>query len=395
MMSELRCRQKSIQQSYNAEQNKVKLYLRKCFLIVMLATIPACSYEQINRDNLRFKGAYRGLERYNIDTKDSLTSAIDRANTEISVYERHRKVINGTYSSSSNTKGIKAFSNLTSNNIKMGQKSLNPSVQFLPEDSKSERKPTGAQIINLYQSPPNLNPSFGNNSSVTNSRSELDRIWSKDILSAVIQKMPTSSTNVTKSLDQLISALSSTASIAQIRDLSTEPNFPSLLPKEREVILSCLPPPESAAFEAITKFNANFKQQDKLEAALTGDFKTAVVKLFEESERTVFLQYALFRLCEMSINAPSGFKNVFPVIVHDIVRRTAEMNHLATEAAENRRIEEEKTKQAAIVADHEKDKTYFMCIQDSMSKTPDEISVKMKICNQAIYMKGVSGDTPK
>lgn len=161
-------------------------------------------------------------------------------------------------------------------------------------------------------------------------------------------------TTINKGLnEELIRALSSTASVAQMRDLLTEPTFPGMLPYQRTVKLGCLPPPESAAFESTAKLKAAF--QDKtpssggtgLQATAEAQFATAVVKLFEESERTLFLQYSLFRLCEMAINAPSGFRNVYPVIIHDIVRRTAEMNQLANKEAELRRAEEERTKQEA------------------------------------------------
>lgn len=147
----------------------------------------------------------------------------------------------------------------------------------------------------------------------------------------------------------LLRALSSTASISQMRDLLTEPAFPSLLPTERTTKLGCLAPPDSAAFEATMKLKASIEKKDiNGQATVDANYASSVVKLFEESERTLFLQYALFRLCEMSINAPSGFRNVYPVVVHDIVRRTAEMNELANKEAEGRRIKEEETNQKKI-----------------------------------------------
>ena len=156
-------------------------------------------------------------------------------------------------------------------------------------------------------------------------------------------------TETTKFDDELVRALSSTTSIAQMRDLLTEPTFPGLLPVERTTKLGCLPPPDSAAFEATLKLKANIEIKDgATKAGIDGQYADSVVKLFEESERTIFLQYALFRLCEMSINAPAGFRNVYPVVVHDIVRRSAEISQLATKQTEMRRSKEEETKQKNI-----------------------------------------------
>jgi len=132
--------------------------------------------------------------------------------------------------------------------------------------------------------------------------------------------------------------------VAQMRDLLTEPSFPPLLPVERHVELGCLPPPDSAVFESTANILATLKglkiEGQAVEPTVSADFASHVVKLFEETERTVFLQYALFRLCEMSVNSPAEFRNVYPVIIHDIVRRTAEMNQLVNIEREKSRQEE-------------------------------------------------------
>lgn len=179
--------------------------------------------------------------------------------------------------------------------------------------------------------------------------------------------------------DELTRALSSSAAMLQMRDLLTEPTFPGLLPTKRKVTLGCLPPPQSAAFDSTSKIKAAFESKN-LSVNLGTEFAGAVVKLFEESERTLFLQYALFRLCEMSVNAPAGFRNVYPVVVHDIVRRSAELDQAALKETERRRVEEEKTKQRKlelerVVQEQESAKTvrnaaasraYFACVTQSL-----------------------------
>ena len=74
----------------------------------------------------------------------------------------------------------------------------------------------------------------------------------------------------------------------------------------------------------------------------------------------------------MSVNAPSEFRNVYPVIIHDIVRRTAEMTQLANQKAEERRLEEEKTKQMKLnlemqKAKPDKESLYYSCIKSKLN----------------------------
>ena len=183
--------------------------------------------------------------------------------------------------------------------------------------------------------------------------SQIEYLWPIEIIrspgtkTVVVEEGGKKTTTTTGISDELIRAMSSTASVAQMRDLLTEPTFPSMLPVERRVDLGCVLPPDSVAWEAVTKLELAAKTRE-IEASLSSEYKSAVVKLFEESEKTLFLQYALFRLCEMSINAPAGFRNIYPVIIHDIVRRTAEMQQQDIAAIEGRRAEEQKTKQKAV-----------------------------------------------
>jgi hypothetical protein len=141
---------------------------------------------------------------------------------------------------------------------------------------------------------------------------------------------------------------------------------------ERKIVLKCFPPPESAVFESVSKITASLEQQDKLKTGLGTEFSTSVVKLFEESERTLFLQYALFRLCEMSLNAPAGFKNIYPVIIHDLVRRTAEMRDLANKEAEVRLAEEQKSKQLELQYKLKKADIYSKCVDEIKEKSKEE-----------------------
>jgi predicted transcriptional regulator YheO len=74
----------------------------------------------------------------------------------------------------------------------------------------------------------------------------------------------------------------------------------------------------------------------------------------------------------MSVNAPSEFRNVYPVIIHDIVRRTAEVTQLANKEAEERRVEEEKTKKMKLnlemqKAKPDKESLYYFCIKAKLN----------------------------
>lgn len=216
----------------------------------------------------------------------------------------------------------------------------------------------------------------------------MEIFWPKDFL---VKAIDSNSKLGDNSIPELLRALSSTASIAQMRDLLTEPSFPALLPVERNVELGCLPPPDSAAFESVSNLSANLKQQG-IDVGVSGEFASSVVKLFEESERTLFLQYALFRLCEMSVNAPSEFRNVYPVIIHDIVRRTAEMTQLANQKAEERRLEEEKTKQMKLnlemqKAKPDKESLYYSCIKSKLNAGLSDTEKIVAECKTLINSK--------
>lgn len=213
--------------------------------------------------------------------------------------------------------------------------------------------------------------------------SQFEFIWPKDFINNVVDKYKGDSVN------ELLRALSSTASVVQMRDLLTEPSFPPLLPVERQVELGCLPPPDSAAFEAVMNLSASVKNLmvdgKPIDPSLTMNLSQSVVKLFEESERTLFLQYALFRLCEMSVNSPAEFRNVYPVIIHDIVRRTAEMSQLAT-------IEAEKTKRKELELEIQKikldkEELYRSCIKAKLSAGLTENGKIISDCRELVNSK--------
>lgn len=321
-----------------------------CILSVVLGMSFMSGCAQINRDNLRYSAVKRGYEVYKVVDKDSLKTAEEHSNKEIELYKKRLEVYKeflkpfqctgkeqkpDAVSSVSSDKGddVKKEQGTTKAYGGLPTPQVNQATSVSPE-AKAMMPPAPSHVV-----------------------SQIEYIWPKELFD--------------KSNDELIRAFSSTASIAQMRDLLTEPSFPALLPVERNVELGCLPPPDSAAFEAVSKLSASLKQQG-IDVSVSGEFASSVVKLFEESERTLFLQYALFRLCEMSVNAPSEFRNVYPVIIHDIVRRTAEMTQLANQEAEKRRLEEEKTKQMKLnlemqKAKPDKDSLYYSCIKSKLN----------------------------
>lgn len=320
---------------------------------------------QINRDNLRYGAIERGYELYRVDIKkDSLDTAKEHSEREIDLYkkrlEAYKEYLKPIQCASKEDKQETGSCN---KDAESGNK----------QDSQTDQKPKTKAI----SGPPN--PNIPTNQSIV---SQIEYIWPKEFLIC------------NKSLEELIKALSSTASIAQMRDLLTEPSFPPLLPVERKVQLGCLPPPESAAFEAAGKISAALKE-GKIDAQVATEFASSVVKLFEESERTLFLQYALFRLCEMSINSPAEFRNVYPVIIHDIVRRTAEMTQESYIKQQERLIEQEKTKQEQLKKERElikpkpigKDVIYSNCINSQLKAGLSDLEQIKKSCKDLANSK--------
>jgi len=341
-------------------------------LAIIIFVFSGCA--QINRDNLRYSSVKRGYEIYRIDDKDSLQSAKESADEEIKSYDNRLKIYK------------EYLKPLQCDNKEQKQDKTSSESSNKSDTTGKESKKTTKAIT-----PPSAEQITANQLEVTaitplNSPviSQIEYIWPEKFLEKAGLDINTS--------EELIRALSSTASVAQMRDLLTEPSLPPLLPVERHVDLGCLPPPDSAVFENTAKIFATLKglqiEGQAVEPTVSADFASHVVKLFEETERTVFLQYALFRLCEMSINSPAEFRNVYPVIIHDIVRRTAEMTQLATQKVEERRIEEEKTKQEQLKRSPiGKDVIYSNCINSQLKAGISDLTQIKKNCEELANSK--------
>lgn len=341
-------------------------------IFVMLLGITGCANQvQMERDKLRYAAMVRGAETYKIEGKDSLVAAEERATRSIDDYQKHMEVYTGILDYKKEKGAVtarqkKLVEEIASLKDQLAKKDASSSkVKPGSNKGKSAKQTTGGDTANA-QDRISAQMIFGGSSSESQGArpfkiapagakiwfSDPDKFWPGSINE--ITGNPTTTTTVkdvakktettTKTIpfahahpEELIRGLSSTASMGQIRDLITEPEIPELLPTSRTVNLGCLPPPDSAAFEAVTKLTANLEKDGAGKLGVSSEYADKVVKLFEESERTMFLQYALFRLCEMSVNTPSGFRNVFPVIMHDMVRRSAELRDVATKEAETRR----------------------------------------------------------
>lgn len=391
-----------------------------CILSVVLSMSFMSGCAQVNRDNLRYSSIYRGTEVYKITGKDSQEAAKEHSEKAIAIYKEYIKASRGgnvDEKYSDIKKRIETKLNILQQSCRSNSEICNKLVEIKKRIEEIDSEFNSAsnerddrlmslarlklallepEIKALEEATQKVRPvtkqylgeakeklASSSTSNYPTRPSEIEIIWPKDVIKDAI--------NSDKANEELIRALSSTASVAQMRDLLTEPSFPPLLPLERTINLGCLPPPDSAAFEAVSKISANLKYQG-IEAGVTGEFASSVVKLFEESERTLFLQYALFRLCEMSINSPAEFRNVYPVIIHDIVRRTAEMTQLANQKAEERRLEEEKTKQLRLQVEIQKTKPdkeslYQQCIKTKLFSGLSDNEKIISECKKLIESK--------
>jgi len=345
--------------------------------LMLLFGVAGCgNMVQMERDKLRYAAMTRGAEEYKIDGKDSLVAAEERATKSVDDYAKHMQVYQGIYDYFNEKEEVlREQKKLAEENAALreelrskGEQSGKAAARTQKAGAKKEvpiQKAPSVPEIKMMPMLPNIDSQQSTPFKTTAAEAKLKLsepflFWPKSIgeilgnpNTTTIVKDTKNKTETTTKItpfahthpEELIRALSSTASMGQIRDLITEPEIPELLPTSRTVSLGCLPPPDSAAFEAATKLAANLEKDGAGKLGVSSEYADKVVKLFEESERTMFLQYALFRLCEMSINSPSGFRNVFPVIMHDMVRRSAELRDVATKEAETRRAEEERTKQ--------------------------------------------------
>lgn len=347
-------------------------------LLIALLTGDGCFYsvEQVNRDKLRYRHQKRGTAEFQITSQpDSLTAGTEASAQALQRYYWYAHSQGLAKPPPPPTPSRTARCVWYPGGAQAGhwvcestEGRLGPAEStIIPERSPVEadlgaREEMGRPVNNSRAHKPDLATIWPNDMYLSHKRVETKRDKGR------VEEMWDPKVD-----DVFLRALSSSASIAQMRDLLTEPSFVDMMPMSKSVELGCLPPPDSAAFTAVTELAGKVKASlpDKntdISAEFSQKFSSAVVKLFEESERTVFLQYALFRLCELSINAPSEFKNVYPVIVHDIVRRTAEMNEWTE--SEKRRQEEEKTKQLQLQLEIKKaDSGSAKAPQDSTDKT--------------------------
>lgn len=352
-------------------------------LLLVLDMAGCANYVQMKRDELRYAALTRGTEEFTIAEKDSLDAAKDRAASAIEHYKTHMDVYSGLFDyRKEKGKVIEEIETLRkelrnaqgqgskpATGIKGGQNQSEGKVLMIPDLAGKEPKPTHTfsttpEEAKVYLSnpvwfwPKSINGVLGVPKTTTITRDTAKKLETTTTVEPFAHAHP----------EELIRGLSSTASMGQIRDLITEPEIPEMLPTRRKISLGCLPPPDSAAFEAVTKLTANIERDSVGKAGISSEYADKVVKLFEESERTMFLQYALFRLCEMSVNNPSGFRNVFPVIMHDMVRRAAELRDVAAKEAETRRAEEERTRQKEMDLKATRQKAYFSCLGNKKDK---------------------------
>jgi hypothetical protein len=364
--------------------------LLKTLSLVLILNLAGCAnFVQMKRDELRYAALIRGTEEYKIADKDSLVAAKERASSAIEDYRNHMNVYEGIFDYlKEKPRLLQEQKKLAEENAALRKELRSKEVQGpKPAAGKSirdESKMLIQMMPAIRDAEPKASDSFGTTPAEAKVRlsdpvlfwpASINKILGVPKTTTIIKdtaKKQETTTTVEPFAhahpEELIRGLSSTASMGQIRDLITEPEIPELLPINRKISLGCLPPPDSAAFEAVTRLTANLERDSVGKLGISSEYADKVVKLFEESERTMFLQYALFRLCEMSVNTPSGFRNVFPVIMHDMVRRAAELRDVAVKEAETRRTEEEKTRQKELDLKGSRQKAYFDCLGSKKDK---------------------------
>ena len=369
----------------------------------LLLTMAGCANQvQMERDKLRYAATTRGTETYEIKEKDSLDAAKERAAQAILDYEKHMNVYTDILDYGKDKAAVldgqkKLLAEIADLKGRLAKKEEGEAKPKSKDKKERKAKPTPRGDVvgtaELLLRPKMVSPGSGTEpqgaTSFKTTTEEAKRwlsnpelFWPGGINQVIAGSTTTTvvkndgkKTETTTTVapfghanaEELIRGLSSTASMGQIRDLITEPEVPELLPTKRSISVGCLPPPDSAAFEAATTLTAKLEKAGS-KLGISSEYADKVVKLFEESERTMFLQYALFRLCEMSVNTPSGFRNVFPVIMHDMVRRAAELRDVAVKEAETRRTEEEKTRQKELDLKGSRQKAYFDCLGSKKDK---------------------------
>jgi hypothetical protein len=394
---------------------------KKCLHLLSLSVIgglTGCSTAvQWNRDKLHYSTFARGTEVYSTGDLNSIDARMLAATTNLDFYRQYRQVLaeydpatasalaeaqkvrvgaqdggdkgGGSTTVLQNRVGIlerkiadqqKVLSvagrKKNPGNSVHGAKKLPDNVFVLPTpflDTGEAEPGSGLRVENI---PPPSTPAVPGGKNPQNSVAQA--FWplkSIQDLNETTQmefanEKPVKST-VTKPNEAAVQALSSMASMAQMRDLLTEPSFPQMVPVSRHITLGCVPPTDNIVFNSMDALKAAATASDnnqaiknivaenggsdeqqqsrnrQLEANLALTSQTLAVKAVQETQKTWFLQWALFRLCEAGLNS-TEVRNTVPVVIHDIVRRTAEMSD-SVEAEITKRISaEEDTRRAEI-----------------------------------------------
>lgn len=218
----------------------------------------------------------------------------------------------------------------------------------------------------------------------------LTNFWPKDTLTALIpsNQTQTASDSSLKMAREMNSLLGQVV----LRDLITEPSYHSLLPTKREIKLACAPPPEQTIITSAASMLAEVTGKGGVKGTIDARLAESVTKLFEQSERTVFLQYAMFRLCEMGINSGGEFRNVLPIVLQGLVRQSAE---LSLEAS----VELERAKAAQAEADRAESLLAIKrleCIEKRLTpETKDQEDKVLKICSGSGMAINATPQDPK
>lgn len=259
------------------------------------------------RTQQSFDKSLRGVEEYQIQNMDSLQSAF-RLNEHLNkVFAESTKIDYCT-----DYKTPEDFARCMAVGVQ-------PSYPK-PDDStpKTIQAPNSAKLndsIPVVQSP---------NSGIRNHFDEgiyqynLKKFWDTDVLKNAIDKTSGDSTTA------LVKEMNHVLWMQYVRDMLTEPDLTPMVPIHRKVDLRCIPPPEQSVIQ--TQYSNSVSAMVKgFQGSVDQRFAESVTKLFEQSERTVFLQYAMFRLCEMSINTGGDIRNTFPLVMGELVRQAANL----------------------------------------------------------------------
>jgi len=230
----------------------------------------------------------------------------------------------------------------------------------LSDDKQTNPDKTSNQAASAMRNAPPVQTSSGQAEGEPGDQQPwMDAMWSKELLGLTLQK--------TK--DDPLGSLNSLLEIKEIMAALNQDQYPpKLMPNYRKVNLRCAPPPQQDATLVSSSFKSLMEgllsQQNSGSVKVDTRFAETVVKLYEQTERSLFLQYTLLRLCEMSINTPVEYRNVFPILMHVLIRQAGSASLQAAFKMEERNSEMERTKQ-----EHEKTvQSRLNCVQEMVKK---------------------------